>query len=73
MKILPGKTIILNVEPEDTIHNVKKIIHDKEGIQPESYRLIYEGNELEDSGTLSYYNIKEKSKLYLNQRYRYGM
>ena len=73
VKSLTGKTSILNVEFSTYVIDLKYYIFEKERIPPDIQRLIHAGRQLEDSRTLSDYNIQNQATLHLILRLRGGM
>ena len=60
-----GKTIALEVEPSDTIRNVKDKIQYQEGIPPDQQHLVFRGVALEDHRSLQSYQMVNGSTLRL--------
>ena len=55
---IPGQaTITIDVEPSDTIENVKTKVQDRTGYPPNTFFFYYHGAVLQDGRTLSDYNI----------------
>ena len=65
VKLATGKTITLDVEPNDTIEAVKYKIQDKEGVSAEMQILVFAGKFLNKRCTLSLYNIQKESTLHI--------
>ena len=70
VKTLTGKSITLELEPYDTIENLKEKIQDKEGIPPDQQRIVYEGTQLEDGKTIADYEIPKEEILRVVVRLR---
>ena len=73
VKVLTGKTFMLDVEPSDSVQSVKRKIQDKEGVPYVLQRLVFAGKQLEDSCTLGDYNVQCDTTLHLVLCLRGGM
>ena len=62
---ITGKTIFLNVSPFDDVNEVKSKVRTKVGYAPDTYRLIYGEERLEDHEMLSDYNIKSEDTIHV--------
>ena len=65
VKTTTGETIILDVEANDTIENIKAKIEDKKGIPHEQQLLEFKGKYLTRNKTLTDYNINHECCLHL--------
>ena len=65
LDVMSQETIILEVDPSDTIANLKKKIKDRKGFPTEEQILDFHGRKLEDDRTVSDYSIQNNSTLSL--------
>ena len=63
-----GDTLVLEVEPNDSIDAVKAQIQEQTGMTSDEQRLLWAGKRLEEGKTLSDYNIQKESTLQLIKR-----
>jgi hypothetical protein len=65
IKNLANRSIILCVNPLDTIQRVKQMVQIITNISPDKQRLIFSGHLLDDSRRLQSYNISHQSTIFL--------
>ena len=65
IKTLSGKTITLDVDPNDSVMTIKGYYKNKTGIPPVKQRMIFQGKELELNRQISEYKIVAKSTIYV--------
>ena len=70
IKTVTGKKIELDVEPNESIEDVKMKIQHKEGYAPDQQILTWNSRNLEDGKTLEFYNIENKETLLVQLKKR---
>ncbi|CAG9853942.1 unnamed protein product [Phyllotreta striolata] len=59
------KTLRQEIDPTDTIEIIKSNVEKLEGIPLDNQRVVYDGVNLQNEKSLLFYNITDKSTLYL--------
>ena len=72
VKTLTRETILIDVNTNDFVEDLKQSIEDKEGIPDTQQRLLHGGRQIEDGRTFSDYNIKNHDEIHLVLRLRGG-
>jgi len=65
VKTLTGKTIQIDIEPEDTVLRIKERVEEKEGIPPPQQRLIFGGRAMGDEKKALDFGINPGDTLHL--------
>ncbi len=73
VKTLTGKTISVDVEPDESVESLKAKIQEKEGVPIDQQRIIFDGKQLDSLKSLADYDIDDDSTLHLVLRLRGGL
>ncbi len=65
VKTLSGKSIVCELNPKLTIHELKEAIFEAERLPVNQQRLVYKGKQLENDKTLGDYEIDNGSTIHL--------
>lgn len=63
-----GRTYNIQIKNSATVQELKQTIQSKEGIPVEQQRLVFEGRLIENSCSLSDYNIQHESRVFMSLR-----
>jgi large subunit ribosomal protein L40e len=72
VKLLTGRTTVLEVMTNTTIEQVKEILLDRGHVPPDQVRLGFNGKQLEDGRQLDEYNLQDGSTIEVLLRLRGG-
>jgi large subunit ribosomal protein L40e len=72
IKTLAGTKQNFDLEGDTTVHQIKNILQEKEGILIEQIKLIYGGKQLADENRLSDYNVEPGNTLHMVLQLRGG-
>lgn len=70
IKVLQGETLTVDVQPTNTILNVKGMIEVQNAIPPAEQILTLSGKPLEDGQSLSECGVRDGARLHLMRRLR---
>jgi ubiquitin-like protein Nedd8 len=65
VRIVTGKEIELDIEPECTVAKIKEHVEEKEGVLPPQQTLLFDGKQMSDDKTASEYELQEGATLQL--------
>ncbi len=65
IKNLHGKTMLLEVQPNDKVRTLKQLIAERGEIALHAIELVYRGRTLEDEETLSEQNVQKHTVVHL--------
>ena len=68
VKTLTGRTIVLDLAPDTTIGEIKKLISLTQNMHVDAQRMIYSAQQLHDGVTLKEYGVKTGEIIYLMHR-----